>query len=64
MLVAFLFFSFFCADVIALSIYLAAKDVGCKPFCSDVVEHKVGKDVMLPIVIALLLCATILLRCY
>ena len=55
--------AFFCADIIALSIYLAAKDVGCKPFCSDV-EHKVGKDVMLPVVIALLLCAMILLRCY
>ena len=31
--------SFFCADVIALNIYLAAKDVGCKPYCSDVNEH-------------------------
>ena len=56
--------AFFCADVIALGIYLAAKDVGCKPFCSDIVEHRVGKDVMLPSVIALMLCATILLRCY
>ena len=56
--------AFFCADVITLSIYLAAEDVGCKSFCSYVVEHRVGKDVMLPIVIALVLCATILLRCY
>ena len=50
--------------ILHLAFYCAAKDVGCKPFCSDVVEHKVGKDVMLPIVIALMLCATILLRCY
>ena len=55
---------FFCADVIALSICLAAKDVGCKPCCSDVIEHKGGKDVILPIANALVLCAIILLRCY
>ena len=35
-----MFFFFFCADVIALNIYQAANDVGCKPYCSDVDEHK------------------------
>ena len=61
MLVAYIFFY---ADIIALSIFLAAKDVGCKPYCSDVIEHKVGKDVILHITNALVLCAIILLRCY
>ena len=56
--------AFFCADVIALKQLFGCKDVGCKPYCSDVIEHKVGKDVMLPIAKALVLCAIILLRCY
>ena len=47
----------FFSDVIAQSIYLAAKDVGCKPYCSDVIVHKVGRDVILPIASALMLCA-------
>ena len=43
---------------------LGCKDVGCKPYCSDVIEHKVGRDVILPIASALMLCAIILLSCY
>ena len=35
--------AFFVQMLLALKQFLGCKDVGCKPYCSDVIEHKVGK---------------------